>query len=214
MVAISVLLWLARPRDEILLPAVLHIADLRRRVSRRFTIGVVGPPSSGKDAALGALFGIQTGNVHPVAGSTREVTVYRIAGDTGLQVVNTPGVGDVIEALTEEARAVLDQIDVFLFLVNAQGGVRTRERNEFALCRARRRPLLVVVNKIDTLKAEDRERFLEDTRLKLAQPAGGVMAAAFDPLPALSPIPLGLDPIKAWLRERLVEMGRDPAWIP
>lgn len=212
--AIWLLLWISRPRDEILLPAILVVAQLRRRVARRFTIGVVGPPSSGKDAALGAVFGIHTGNVHPVAGSTREVGVYHVPRAEGLQVVNTPGVGDVVQQLTDETRAVLDQVDVFLFLVNAQGGVRTREKTEFQVCRARLRPILVVVNKIDTLKAEDRPRFLDDVRAKLGLHPSNVVAAAFDPLPALSPTPLGVDEVRAWLRARLAELGRDPALLP
>lgn len=207
---IALLLWLSRPRDELLLPALLEVALLRQKVARRFTIGVVGPPSSGKDAALAALFGIRTGNVHPVAGSTKEVTVYLLPGTSGLQVVNTPGVGDVLERLTEEARNVLDQIDLFLFLVNSQGGVRTREKNEYLLCRSRQRPVLVVVNKIDTLKPEDRARFINDVRLKLGLPAGSVVGAAFDPLPQLAPEPIGVDTVRAWLKVRLGEMGRDP----
>jgi small GTP-binding protein len=212
--AIGLLVWVSQPRDEILLPAILQVALLREKVARRFTIGIVGPPSTGKDAALGAVFGVHTGNVHPASGSTREVAVYRLPGADGLQIVNTPGVGDVKEELTEETRAVLDQIDLFLFLVNAQGGVRTREKAEFQLCRMRRRPMLVVVNKIDTLMPSDRERFVEDVRSKLGVPPGAVVAAAFDPLPQLAPAPIGVEPVRAWLRSRLAEMGRDPSALP
>ena len=123
-------------------------------------------------------------------------------------------VGDVLENLTEETRAILDQVDLFLFLVNAQGGVRTREKNEYTLCRTRRRPILVVVNKIDTLKAEDRDRFVEDVRSKLNLPASHVLAAAFDPLPQLCPAPIGIDNVRDWLRARMLEMGRDPGILP
>ncbi len=212
--AIGFLLWLGRPRDELLLPAVMHLNLLRTKVAKRFTVGIVGPPSSGKDAAMAAVFDVQTGGVHPVAGSTKEVAVFLIDDEGSLQVVNTPGVGDVLQELTEEARAVLDQIDLFLFLVNAQGGVRTREKTEWQLCRARRRPMLVVVNKIDTLRPDDRERFVEDTRKKLGMRPGTVLGAAFDPLPQLSPEPLGVEPIRAWMREQLEEAGRDAGLIP
>ena len=75
-----------------------------------------------------------------------------------MYVVNTPGMGDIIEEVTEEARQVLDLIDVFVYVVNAQGGVQARELDDYRRCVARDRPVLAVVNKIDTLRERDRER--------------------------------------------------------
>ncbi|MEQ1569599.1 MAG: hypothetical protein ABMA64_28440, partial [Myxococcota bacterium] len=100
------LLWLARPRDDRALPAVVEICRLRTTMRHRVTVGIVGSPSSGKDAAMGAIFGMPTGNVNPVAGSTTQVEIRRLPQSTALFVVNTPGMGDVIESVTEEARQV------------------------------------------------------------------------------------------------------------
>lgn len=207
-----VLYWVARPKDEVLLPAVLEVARLRQAVVHRITVGLVGSPSSGKDAANKALFGIDQGNVSPIAGSTREVEITRLPNATALFVVNTPGLGDVVERVTEEARQVLDHIDVYLYLVNAQGGVQAREKADYALIRAAGRPVLVVLNKVDTLREADRIRLLDDTRAKLG--ATDILAAAFDPLPALSAGPIGLDEVRAWIREQLVEAGKDPSELP
>ncbi len=212
-IAMRLIWWLAHPRDAILLPAVLALAELRATVDRRFTVGLLGPPSVGKDAAVKALFGLDTGNVSPIAGSTKTVSIFPIPGADGLEVVNTPGLGDVVQALTEETRGVLDHIDVFIFLVNAQGGVRTREKEEWARCSARRRPVLVVVNKIDTLKVADRERFVADTAVKLGVPREQVVAASFDPLPQLMPAPMGIEPVRAWLVARIAETGRPTRWL-
>ena len=206
------LYWVARPRDELLLPSILEIARLRQAVVHRITVGLVGSPSSGKDAAIKALFGIDRGNVNPIAGSTREVEITRLPAATALFVVNTPGLGDVVERVTEEARQVLDHIDVFVYLVNAQGGVQARERADFAMCKASGRPVLVVLNKVDTLREADRIRLLDDTRAKLG--ASDVLAAAFDPLPELAPGPLGLDAVQGWIRDRLIEAGKDPTELP
>lgn len=208
------LFWLARPRDAVLLPAVLEVSALRQTVRHRVTVGVVGSPSSGKDAAIKAIFGIDTGNVNPVAGSTRAVEINRVEGSTALYLVNTPGMGDVIEAVTEEARQVLDLIDVFVYVVNAQGGVQARERDDHRLCVARERPVLAVVNKIDTLKESDRERYLADARQKLGVDARDFLAAAFDPLPQLAEAPIGVDAVRAWIEARLVELGKDPSELP
>ena len=130
LIGLFFLLWIGRRRDDVLLPAVAQVARLREVVSRRVTVALVGPPSSGKDAAIGALFGVDTGNINPVAGSTKEVSIQRLEGSTALFVVNTPGMGDVVESVTEEARQVLDHIDVFVYVLNAQGGVQARELAE------------------------------------------------------------------------------------
>lgn len=206
--------WLARPRDDLFLPAVLEIARLRQAVRYRVTVGVVGSPSAGKDAAIHAIFGIDSGNVSPVAGSTTDVEIARIEGSTALFVVNTPGMGDVVEDVTERAREVLDLIDVYVYVVNAQGGVQAREKADYDRCVASGRPVLAVVNKIDTLKEADRERYLTDARGKLGAPESDFLAAAFDPLPMLSEEPIGVDPIRAWLTDQLVAMGKDPAELP
>lgn len=203
--------WAAGPNDRILVPAVLEVSRLRQLVLHRVTIGVVGSPSSGKDAAIKALFGIDHGNVDPVAGSTREVQISRIPDTTATYVVNTPGMGDVIESVTEEARQVLDHIDVFLYVVNAQGGVQAREKADYTACLRSGRPVLAVVNKIDTLKEADRARYLDDARQKLGAPEEAFLAAAFDPLPQLADAPIGLDEVRTWLRQRLLEAGKDPA---
>ncbi len=202
------LVWLGRPRQAILDAALRELVELRALVEGRVTIALVGPPSVGKDAALLALFGVDTGNVDPVAGSTREIRVYPQPG--GLELVNTPGVGDVDPRLTESTREILDQADVTLFLVSAQGGVRQRERDELARVQARGRPVLVIVNKIDTLREPDRERLRADTRDKLGLADGDVIAAAFDPLPGLAAAPVGVAEVRAWIAARLGD--RSPAW--
>lgn len=202
--------WMGRPRLERLVPAVLAIARLRAVVRHRVTIGVVGSPSSGKDAALRTIFGVDTGNIHPVAGSTREVSITRIPDATALFVVNTPGLGDVVESVTEEARQILQHIDVYLVLVSAQGGVQTRERETWDAVAATGRPALVVVNKIDTLREEDRARFVEDCRSKLGVEASRVVGVAFDPLPQLSETPIGVEAVRAWLAGALEALGKDP----
>lgn len=203
--------WLARPNDKLLVPAILEVSKLRQLVLHRVTIGVVGSPSSGKDAAIKAIFGIDHGNVSPVAGSTKEVEITRIEGTTATYVVNTPGMGDVVQEVTEEARQVLEHIDVYVYVVNAQGGVQAREKADYTACVRTGRPVLAVVNKIDTLRETDRERYLEDARTKLGAPQDAFLPAAFDPLPQLSETPIGLDAVRSWLRERLLQAGKDPA---
>ena len=206
--------YLGRPRDDLFVPAVLEVAHLRQALRHRVTVGIVGSPSSGKDAAINAIFGIPTGNVNPVAGSTTTVEITRLPDATALFVVNTPGMGDVVESVTERAREVLDVIDVYVYVVNAQGGVQLREKTDYDLCVASGRPVLAVVNKIDTLKPADRERYLDDARDKLGASPQDFLAAAFDPLPQLSETPIGLDAVRAWIEDRLTGLGKDASELP
>lgn len=211
---VMALFWLTRPRDDLAIPAVIEVCRLRNALRHRVTVGIVGSPSAGKDAAMAAIFGIHTGNIDPVAGSTKQVEIRHLPNATSLYVVNTPGMGDVIEAVTEEARQVLDHIDVYLYLVNAQGGVQTREKADYEACRTRGRPVLAVVNKIDTLRPDDVARFLEDCRKKLGTREGDLVAAAFDPLPQLSEAPIGVDAVRAWISRELAGQGKAEAELP
>jgi len=202
------------PELDKTVPAVVQLATLRQQVRHRVTVGIVGSPSCGKDSALRALFGIDTGNVHPVAGATREVGVFRVPGATALFVVNTPGLGDVVEEVTEAARQVLDHIDVFLYVLNAEGGVQARELEDFTSCLTTRKPVLVAVNKIDTLRPKDRERYLRDAREKLGGRGFGFVACAFDPLGPISEHPINTDLVHDWLVSTLTRLGKAPDELP
>ncbi|MFT5682800.1 MAG: GTP-binding protein EngB required for normal cell division [Myxococcota bacterium] len=208
------LVYLGRPRDEKMLPAVLEVARLRQVVRHRVTVGVVGSPSCGKDAAIRAIFDVDSGNINPVAGSTKTVAITRLPGATALYVVNTPGMGDVVESVTEEARQVFDHIDIYLYLVNTQGGVQERELSDWRKCKATGRPVAAIINKIDTLRPEDRQRYLDDARGKLSAPEEDFFATAFDPLPQLSETPIGLDEVRVWIADRLAGLGKDATELP
>lgn len=204
---------LTGPRMDVLIPAVVHVASLRMRVRHRITVGFVGSPSSGKDAGIKALFGVDTGNVSPIAGSTREVAVMEVEGATALFIVNTPGMGDVVESVTEEARQVLSHIDVFLYVLNAEGGVQRRELLDYGACLKSGKPTLVCLNKLDLIRPKDKERYVEDARKKLHGPRH-LIECAFDPHPRIMPGPLGVEAIQAWLEQTLQGLGKDPKELP
>lgn len=211
---LPVMVWQMRPRYERVDAAVVEIARLRQVVRHRVTIGIVGSPSTGKDAAIKALFGIDSGNISPIAGSTREVSIQQVPGATALYLVNTPGMGDVVERVTEEAKQILDHIDLYVYVVNAEGGVQAREKADYDRCRASGRPVLAVVNKIDVLRPRDKDRYLADARAKLGASEADFVAVAFDPLPELAPGPIGLEAVHGWLAARLADLGKDPGELP
>lgn len=197
-----------------LVTVVIHVARLRQIVLHRITIGLVGSPSTGKDAGIKALFGIDSGNISPIAGSTRTVNIQRVPGATALYVVNTPGLGDVVQQVTDEAKQILSHIDVYLYVVNAEGGVQARELADYTACKDSGKPVLALVNKIDLLRPRDKDRYLADARSKLGSAEADFLPVAFDPMPELAPGPIGLEPVREWLVRALTEAGKDPAELP
>jgi len=202
------------PRLEHTEAAVLEVARLRKAVRYRVTVGIVGSPSSGKDAAMHAVFGIDTGNIDPVAGSTKAVEIVQLPHAEALYLVNTPGLGDVVEGVTEAARQILDHIDVYLYVINAQGGVQAREKADHQRLLDTGRPVLSVINKIDTLRDEDRERYLADARGKLGVEEEDFAAVAFDPLPQLAPAPIGIERVQRWIETHLTDLGKELDELP
>jgi GTP-binding protein EngB required for normal cell division len=214
-ILLPLLLWRTlRPNEQVLLGHILEVGRIRQMVAQRVTIGVVGSPSAGKDAAIRALFGVDSGNISPIAGSTRTVTAQRASNESALFIVNTPGLGDVDEAISEETRQILDHIDVYLYIVNAEGGVQAREKSDYDRCAATGKPVLAVVNKVDVLRPLDVAKYLEDARQKLGVGESNFAACAFDPLPQLSAAPIGVDRVLSWLRHTLVSLDKDPEQLP
>jgi hypothetical protein len=87
--------------------------------------------------------------------------------------------------------------------------VQAREKADWDRVIASGRPALAVLNKVDTLRERDRPRLMADVRSRLGIEERQLVAVAFDPLPQLEPAPLGLDGVRAWLREALGELGKD-----
>jgi predicted GTPase len=212
LVGTALVWWSMRSDRQRLLAAVMHVARLRQICLRRVTIGLVGSPSSGKDSGIKALFGIDSGNISPIAGSTRQVSIQRVPGATALFVVNTPGLGDVVQAVTDEAKQILRHIDLYVYVVNSNGGVQARELEDYRACVASQKPVVAVLNKIDLMaRPGEREKILAHSLATLGCAPEDLLCVAFAPKPVLSPNPIGIAELRAWLRAALVELGKDPA---
>ncbi len=176
-------------------------------LSGQLVIAVLGPASSGKDAAIRALFGVDTGEIDPIPGSTRRARALDLGGQ--VTVINAPGFGDLRPEVEAEARRLLDRLDVALYLVNCDGGASIDERKDLDALRALGRPVLVCLNKIDLIRPHQRERFVEATLQQLGCRPEDAVVTAFDPLPALSDRPIGLEEVTSWLSRTLEAQGKE-----
>jgi small GTP-binding protein len=108
------------------------------------TVVIVGQPNTGKSTLFNQLKGQQISEVSPHAGTTKTL----IRTDFGpFTLIDTPGhLPDVTETGIEQASLVV-------FMVDGEQGLRPDDRNLLMTIKELDKPVIVVVNKIDTLKS-------------------------------------------------------------
>ena len=182
--------------------------EVRQALDKTLCVAFLGSASAGKDSAIRALFGLDFGQVDPIPGSTDEVRVAPVDIDQRVLVVNAPGFGDLREDVEAKARQVLDSLDIAVYVVNCDGGATIDERRDLDAIRALGRPTLVCLNKIDLIRADRREAFIHATLVQLGITENDAVVTAFDPLPALSDTPIGVDAVIGWIHEQLEHSGK------
>ncbi len=108
------------------------------------TVVIVGQPNTGKSTLFNQLKGQQLSEVSPRAGTTKTL----IRTDFGpFTLIDTPGhLPDVMETGIEQASLVV-------FMVDGEQGLRPDDRNLLMTIKELDKPIIVVVNKVDTLKS-------------------------------------------------------------
>jgi GTP-binding protein len=121
------------------------------------TIAIVGRPNVGKSALFNRLAGRRISIVHDMPGVTRDrISAICKKADIPFEVIDTGGIGgggveDGFEGMIEqEAEIAMAAADGILFVVDGQDGVTPVDEALAALLRRTSRPIMLVVNKIDT----------------------------------------------------------------
>jgi uncharacterized protein (DUF697 family)/GTP-binding protein EngB required for normal cell division len=182
--------------------------EVELALQQTLSVAFLGSASSGKDSAIKALFGLDYGQIDPIPGSTDQVRVAAVDSERRLLVINAPGFGDLRDEVEARARRVLDQLDLAVYVVNCDGGATIDERRDLDQIRALGRPTLVCLNKIDLIRPAHREDFVRQTLLQLGVKQDDAVITAFDPLPALSDHPIGVEQVVEWIFGHLEESGK------
>jgi GTP-binding protein Era len=128
-------------------------------------VGIIGCPNVGKSTLLNYYLGEAVAIVSPRPQTTR----HRILGvltreDAQLMLLDTPGLHDPAHALgrhmLEVAKAVMDEADVLVVMLDARRGITVEDERMFSLVRrslrgeaaGRARHALLAVNKVDAVK--------------------------------------------------------------
>ncbi len=199
---------LAGPAYRKTVPAVVHVAMLRQIITNRISVGVVGDGSVGKDALFKSVFGLDTGNVSPIAGSTSDTQVYE-QGDTGaVRLMNFPGFNDIRPDVESMALDHLNHTDVFLMTVDLTRGVSGSDTKMLAALKEFDRPILVCLNKVDLVRPNDKVKLLNAAKERLQDVT--MIETAFDPDPRLyDGVAIGITEVFNWVEEQLIKAGKE-----
>src|SRR6478609_5990216 len=118
-------------------------------------VAIVGRPNVGKSALFNRLIGRKVAIVHDQPGITRDrLSAMCSAGNKPFTLWDTGGIAGAGEIqLRVEVRKAVDvairESDLLLFLVDAQQGLSPMDEELARWLRRSRKPVLLVVNKID-----------------------------------------------------------------
>jgi GTP-binding protein Era len=182
-----------------------------RRVSKKYSdkivVGFFGPASSGKSSAVKALYNIESDSISPIPGTTTKVGVKPLY-DTVL-VADTPGLQDINDENVKKAKSFIDDADIFVYIVNSNGGITEKVRAEINLFKNIGRPFLLVFNKIDTINSDKLNSFLRQQRKVTDVKRENFIAVAFDPLSSISEQPINIKEVRYWISSTIKQKGNE-----
>lgn len=165
----------------------------------RFVVTLIGKVNAGKSALCNALLGHDLASVAPIAGWTKEVSLFPLGDDVA--IADTPGLGDVDAEVAARTFDFLGETDLFLHVVNADEGLTSSVRDAHSRMVATRRPVIVVCNKADHLDARERKAVARQLSKQLGTKHLIVTSAARgDGVPELA------EALRAVLRDRGEEL--------
>jgi GTP-binding protein len=124
-------------------------------------VAIVGRPNVGKSALFNRLIGQRKAIVDDLEGVTRD-RIYGKSDWNGREftVIDTGGYvhgsDDVFEKeIRDQVELALDQADAILFVVDSQTGITPLDEEVAKLLRKTKKPVILVVNKVDNTKRLD-----------------------------------------------------------
>jgi len=142
---------------------VPHVPGQPSTMSKRLkkTIAIVGRPNVGKSALFNRLAGRRISIVHDMPGVTRDrITAPCKKLDVPFEIMDTGGIGATLtgdgfaDMVHAEAEIAMAAADLILFVVDGREGLSPIDQALAATLRKTSRPIILVVNKIDTDKQE------------------------------------------------------------
>ena len=139
------------------------------------SVAIVGRPNVGKSTLFNRLIGDERAVVHDRAGTTRDTIDTLVETEAGpVRFVDTAGMRRRARVATDteyyanlRALRAIDACDVVLLVVDATEGVTTQDQRLAERIDAAGCPIVVLLNKWETVDAEHRETVLADLARRL-----------------------------------------------
>ncbi|RZG78069.1 GTPase [Acinetobacter sp. WCHAc060025] len=124
--------------------------EIEKNLEKNVTIAVVGKVSAGKSSLLNALFHKNKNeellaNVGAMSGVTTKVKRFKLG--KYVEIMDSPGLGDIIDENSAATRNALLDIDVGILVVSDSADVA--QKQHFDLLKTHCKKVFVVLNKID-----------------------------------------------------------------
>jgi GTP-binding protein len=129
--------------------------------SRPPNVAIVGRPNVGKSALFNRLIGRKIAIVHDQPGITRDrISAICARGARPFVIWDTGGVlgageSELATIVRRTVEQAIKESDVLLFLVDAKEGLSPVDQELARMLRTARKPVVLVINKIDSEKHED-----------------------------------------------------------
>ena len=183
-------------------------------------VAIVGRPNVGKSLLFNRLVGQRLSIVEDTPGVTRD-RLYADCEWNGVKfdVVDTGGIepstdDEILLFIREQAQIAIDTADVIVFVTEIGTGVTAADMDVASILQRSRKPIVLVVNKMDTTGGID-PNFYEFYSLGLGDPipvssvhghgTGDLLEAVFENLPPEEPDEYDADAIKvAVIRKKMM----------
>lgn len=137
-------------------------------------VAIVGRPNVGKSTLFNRIAKKRVSIVEDVPGVTRD-RLYMEAEWLGREftMIDTGGIeieskDQIVSAVRHQARLAIDEAEVIVFVVDGKTGITTDDEDVAALLRNTGKPVILAVNKVDSIK--DSHEIYEFYNLGLGEP--------------------------------------------
>lgn len=147
----------------------------------RVHLALFGKRNAGKSSVINAITGQETAIVSEVKGTTTDPVFksMEILPIGPCMIIDTAGiddVGELGELRKKKTSEVLDIADVALLIVDINVGINDDDRFIIDKFKEKKKPIIVVLNKLDTLENDDHERVATSLQEALSTPVVAVSA--------------------------------------
>ena len=133
---------------------------------KELIIALYGSVNSGKSSTINALTGQKIADVKAVAGWTPEIKLYPFKKNVWIS--DTPGLEDINEENSARAQEFVEKdADIILFFINAAVGASKPTVDAYKKLSESDKPIIVVLNKIDSLTPDEQEEMEQDIKDKM-----------------------------------------------